>query len=418
MLSNSRDAYLREFIVDSMGLPEGGHIPLDAVGDSDSFAKCLSGQAYDLLKSDPGRPIVDLFLVELRERLQEEAAASHQPLVYKWFWPEGKRYAVCLTHDADKLSESLSHIWKVRRRFSLPTLLGAFLGIANPFLNLERIATLENAYSLRSSFYLRTKSYDLRKISSTLTELIRRGWEVGLHFDDTTSLEELKLQTGHLEAVVGQGVRGNRSHYLKFGYPETWEILDAAGYLYDTTCGFRDDVGFRVGTCLPYHPPDRHWNRLRLLELPLVLMDTTLWGYKRLTEEEGLRWFEKALNAVSSVNGLFTILWHQCALRMRGGRIYGDILDRLSGEDCWIAKALDVASWWTRRESARLRLNRMDGKFRLEVESPLSLEGLCIRIENANVTKHSAEAPVSIRRKDSFSEVVFSGGASASIEIS
>ncbi len=398
-------------------MPEQSEIALGSLVDTNGLADCLSGQADELLKRNPTQPVVNQVLEKFRKLLRETARESRRPFVYKWFWPDGKPYAVCLTHDADKLSESLGHIWKVRKRFSLPTLVGAFLGVTNPYLNLERISGLEHKYALRSSFYLRTKSYDLRKISSTLAELVRGGWEIGLHFD-LDGLEELKLQTRGLEAVLGHEVRGNRCHYLRFSYPETWEILDAAGYLYDTTCGFRDEVGFRVGTCLPYHPPSRSWSRLKLLELPLILMDTTLWGYKKLTEAEGLQLFDKALTAASRVNGLFTLLWHQCAFMMRGGRIYSDILSRISRENCWIANAFEIAEWWTRRESAKLSLQSLGGKFLLSLESPTSLAGLSIRIENADITRCSGEAPVIDRRADSFTEIVFSGGRSGSIELS
>ena len=71
---------------------------------------------------------------------------------------------------------------------------------------------------------------------------------------------------------------------------------------------------------------------MNLLELPLVLMDTTLWGYLKRTEEEGFADAMRMMKAVEEVEGLFTLLWHQEAVRMRGGRIYWALLDEIKAE--------------------------------------------------------------------------------------
>jgi len=409
---------VREFLSSALGAAWIPEFEFSEYVDEAILADCLSGRAHELLRRNPLEPIVDLALSRLNDALRDISIDRGVPYVRKWFWPRGKPYAVCLTHDADKLSESFSHIWRVRERFSLTTLFGAFFGITNPYSNIERLSSLETRYSVASSFYLRTNAYDLRAIASALRKLILGGWEIGLHFDAANGegLEELKRQTAELEAAIGGSVLGNRCHYLKFSYPETWQFLDEAGYLYDTTCGFRDEVGFRVGVSLPYHPPDKSWTPLRLLELPLVLMDATLWGYKRLSESQGLQLFLEALDAVSRRNGLFTILWHQEALMMRGGRIYHQILDKLSSQDCWVAKAADVARWWERREATELRLEGSTGRYRAILRSPLDLAEVTIRVENARVERLIGQG--SLRRAEGFTDVILTGGNSASIELS
>ncbi len=113
---------------------------------------------------------------------------------------------------------------------------------------------------------------------------------------------------------------GLREHYLKFDFAKTWGIMEAAGFDYDTTVGTNDRLGFKVGLATPFHPPDGSWSPMSLLELPLVLMDTTLWGYLKRSEEEGLGDAVRMMNAVEEVEGLFTLLWHQEAVRMKGGR--------------------------------------------------------------------------------------------------
>src|SRR2546428_13535027 len=94
---------------------------------------------------------------------------------------------------------------------------------------------------------------------------------------------------------------------------------------------------------------------MKILEIPLVLMDTTLWGYLKLEEQEGMAEVERMIERVREVGGLFTLLWHQEAIRMRGGRLYPKILEKLGKMDCFVSSGIDVASGW---ESRRVPLVR------------------------------------------------------------
>jgi hypothetical protein len=54
---------------------------------------------------------------------------------------------------------------------------------------------------------------------------------------------------------------------------------------------------------------------------------------------------------VVEVEGLFTLLWHQEAVRMKGGRIYWRILRELGRRKrLFVGSGLDVARWWRARE--------------------------------------------------------------------
>jgi hypothetical protein len=127
--------------------------------------------------------------------------------------------------------------------------------------------------------------------------------------------------------------------------------MDAAGFDYDTTVGNNDRLGFRLGLATPFHPPDADWGPLSLLELPLSLMDTTLWGYLKKDEDEGFADVMRMLAMVEDVEGLFTLLWHQEAVRMKGGRIYWRILRELGRRrGLFVGSGLEVARWWRARE--------------------------------------------------------------------
>ncbi len=88
---------------------------------------------------------------------------------------------------------------------------------------------------------------------------------------------------------------------------------------------------------------------MNLLELPLILMDTTLWGYLKKSEEEGFGDAVRMMKAVEEVEGLFTLLWHQEAVRMRGGRIYWQPPRRDQGGGASSGAGRRYPRWWRAR---------------------------------------------------------------------
>ena len=141
-----------------------------------------------------------------------------------------------------------------------------------------------------SSFYYLSSNYPLASVKpesrqdtgprggrSACTETLGR----------TTRRRRWTMPSTRFSGELGFRPTGLREHYLKFDFARSWPIMEAAGFDYDTTVGNNDRLGFKLGLATPFHPPDGEWTPMRLLELPLVLMDTTLWGYLKRSEEEG-----------------------------------------------------------------------------------------------------------------------------------
>jgi hypothetical protein len=116
-------------------------------------------------------------------------------------------------------------------------------------------------------------------------------------------------------------------------------------------------------------------------------MDTTLWGYLKQTEEEGRSDFVSLKKKVAGVNGLFTLLWHQEAARMRGGRIYPRLLDELRADRCFVGTGSQVADWWRRRGAP---LTGSSQRFLVE-DAP---SGLCLLIKAKEELTASVEGGV------------------------
>ena len=88
-------------------------------------------------------------------------------------------------------------------------------------------------------------------------------------------------------------------------------IHEKAGISYDSTLGFPEHEGFRNSYCFPFKLFDFQSDRMiDVWELPLNVMDVTLFHYRKLTKDEAYKSVEVILDEINRFNGLFTLLWH------------------------------------------------------------------------------------------------------------
>ncbi|MFB6088948.1 MAG: hypothetical protein ABEK36_04180, partial [Candidatus Aenigmatarchaeota archaeon] len=122
------------------------------------------------------------------------------------------------------------------------------------------------------------------KIIKQIHKLNKGGWETGLHgsYYSYKDKEKLNQEKKDLEAVLADKVHGIRQHHLNLDIPETWQYQEKTGLEYDTSLGLKNSIGFRWGTCFPFHPLNPNTKQqLSILELPLIIMDTPLFYGKK-----------------------------------------------------------------------------------------------------------------------------------------
>lgn len=155
--------------------------------------------------------------------------------------------------------------------------------------------------------------YDITK--PRYQQLIRclqeEGFENGIHgsFGSSENAEQLQQEMVKLQTEV----TGNRFHYLCFDPVKTPQVLTQAGLKYDSTLGFAEHFGFRHGYCYPFRLFD--FSALKpypFLEIPLNLMDTTLWHpqYLQVAPEQLAATVRPMLQEIKKFGGVFTVLWH------------------------------------------------------------------------------------------------------------
>lgn len=170
-------------------------------------------------------------------------------------------------------------------------------------------------------------------IQETLRQIHARGHEVGIHPGYNTFRSPERVASGFQallaaahELSIEQNTWGGRQHYLRWSAAETWRHWAKAGLTYDSTLGYAETVGFRVGACFEYPVFDVLSSReLPLIERPLIVMEGALFGRTSpinlaLTDDDGLIKVMELCATTSKYAGDFTLLWHNSSLITKAQR--------------------------------------------------------------------------------------------------
>ena len=353
------------------------------------IARSRNSRLVDVFK----RPTVAMYCHHLSAVLAQRRQTELDSLPH---WPDGKKYAVVLTHDVDAPFSRAPWSYYGRRvatQLSRGAIRAATRGLlqgakaaaltrlaplpapgAAPNFCFERWREFEGSFSARSCFYVSTVNsadrtgaaidvtYDFRhpEIVAQLLQSAEQGWEIGLHASTNAYRFPGRVHEERetLESVLGgHRVSGVRHHYwaLDPEIPErTLWFHAGAGLTYDSSLGFNDIPGFRRGMAWPFHPFDRERSEaVPLLELPPTLMDGSIF-YQRVSAEDGRRDIAAHLDEVKSANGAAVLDWHLEQLnptRLNGaGAALISVLTELAADsDVWWATPDQVVTWWKAR---------------------------------------------------------------------
>ncbi len=261
----------------------------------------------------------DLLHIALADELLDRGTGA---LRFPWFWPDGAKAAVTLTHDVES-AEGLSRA--------------------------ATVAAWEERHGLRSSFNIVSDWYplDMKEIA----KLAERGHEIGshaLHHDRSlfASRESFERQLPLLrEAAERLGAVGFRS-------PSTHRVVDWLAELpfaYDCTMPHSDPyepIPGGVATVWPFCHGE-------VVELPYTApQDHTL--FNLLGHRDDALW-RRQLELLVTHNGLFQVLTHpdpEYLGRPTIGGAYRDLLDAIARrDDVWVALPREIAAWWRSRSA-------------------------------------------------------------------
>jgi hypothetical protein len=88
-------------------------------------------------------------------------------------------------------------------------------------------------------------------------------------------------------------------------------IHEKLNLLYDSSLGFAEHEGFRNSYCLPFKLYNFvEDNAFNVWQIPLAVMDNTLFDYRKLNYDQAHATIIALLNEVEKFGGVFSLLWH------------------------------------------------------------------------------------------------------------
>lgn len=309
-------------------------------------------------------------------------------------WPEGRPFALCLTHDVDFVT---LHSWRPAwRRMHRPdtglrnraAAARAVAGSAvrqlrramgsgtDPLWHYEDWLDLESKHGMKSTFFffptelkmphLYDCSYSFsdavrfkgkkQTVAGMMKEIARNGWEVGLHgsYHSATEMGVLAGEKKQIETALGQPIASTRQHWLHYDVRVTPQCQEAAGLLADSTHGFNRSIGFRAGTAFPYWTWDCKGDKpTSVLQIPQHVMDGALFSANALEYDEAMAVQHglELMDAVQEAGGCYTLSWHPNYLNdPKWWNVYKALLEEAHRRKAWNCTVKELYDLWVARE--------------------------------------------------------------------
>lgn len=303
-------------------------------------------------------------------------------------WPNGKRWAAALTHDLDvvewwpaftllRIAELVRHGHVLR---GARVVRAAYQAGRGPVVwsAVSEVLAAESRHRVRSSWFVlcgrptiataragdltyRPDAPPARRIFDAIHEA---GHEIGLHGSFVTSDDHAQFgtQRATLRKLANTDAVGVRQHYLRMRAATTPRGMAAAGFLYDSTYGFADRNGFRLGVAdvVPLWDAERQ-TRIGIDEAPFIWMDRAMSKYQHI--EDPKAWIDDALllaDRCREVNGMWVGIWHPNLAPALGfpdaPAAYARLVSELVARDAYVAPLAELVAWRRIRRMLRGRV--------------------------------------------------------------
>ena len=237
---------------------------------------------------------------------------------------------IFLSHDVDWRLQGppIEHILERKDRFEQE--LFEKTKPENLYRNIPEYMEIEEKFDVRSTFFFRTfyENGNVLDYEDDIKQLQKSDWEIGLHMNPSSinDLDKIRLEKEKLESISGKQIIGNRVHYLNYN-SELPEKLEKLGFSYDSSLRHSKDI---------IDEKEMGYSRINgIIEFPVTLMDAYLFTHMKIQEDKIISEFQKTLDLGRSLseNNVISVLWHDNVLKMKGGRMYKQILEFLTSQD-------------------------------------------------------------------------------------
>ena len=330
-------------------------------------------------------PVVSIIAMALRAAVGR--AAGRRATAFVAPWPEGRRWAAALTHDLDVVewwpaftALRLAELARKGQIAAAARVIAAAIATGGRnvvWRGVSEVLDAEAAFDVRSSWFLLCDTPSLATmragdltyqpesaaVGRIVSALRKARHEIGLHGSFATSDDHaaFQRQRTRLARLIGGDVAGVRQHYLRMRPGTTPRGMADAGFTFDSTAGFADRNGFRLGVADVLSVwDDGAASTLPLDEAPFIWMDRALSKYRGIEQPDA--WTDDALALAErcrEVNGLWVGIWHPNltpALGYPGApAAYARLVAGLVERKAWIAPLGELVDWRRRRREVRAR---------------------------------------------------------------
>lgn len=296
--------------------------------NKDRYGRFAASQSIAFKNKFIEKPVVNIWVKEIQKTI-----SSHYPY---FIFPQ-KKYSYLPTIDID-------NAYAYKEKGTLRTLGGYARAITksdyvdfslrrkvlsgktpDPFDTYEFQINIHKKYNLKPVYFFLLgdwAEYDknLPYTNTALKSIIRKLSdiaEIGIHpsFASNFNPEKVKIEKLRLEGIKNKSVTKSRQHFLILRFPETYRHLIEAEITDDYTMAYADCIGFRAGICSAYKWYDLKKDMETDLTIhPVAVMDGTLMGYMKLSQEEAIHSVKDIIHEIKNVNGTFITIWHNESL--------------------------------------------------------------------------------------------------------
>lgn len=307
-------------------------------------------------------------------------------------WPDGRPFAICLSHDVDLIADSVTPRQALRSmrlslldtspvRFARPAVRLARavrhgVALAPVAEALERCVDIERANGVTATYFFTAYpgsaghrydcTYDFRdrcrfrgrlvEVAEVVRALDQEGFEVGLHGSYNSALVagQLAREREQLQRTTGLTVTSTRQHFLHWDVHVTPRLQSEAAFSSDSTLGFNRNIGFRAGTSLPFRWFDvERDSALDLVEVPMLVHDGALLrpDALELGPELARQTIREFIDRIAEVGGVATFVFHPNNLeRPEYLALFEATIAHGLSRDAWFASVRELDAWFRERE--------------------------------------------------------------------
>ncbi len=347
-------------------------------------------------------PFLHNFFWAMDKMLGDQVTKKKMVLAQRTYWPQAQTFAATVSHDVDHLQKwnlnslmySVFEDIKLLVTFRWASLsknmaskIKYIFTNYEMYWNFEEYLSLDKNYQVKTTYYLAPlKSdhidYDAgndEEIQSTIKHILAEGHDIGIYDTrrktDSDYLRHQKMAFQKLTGLTTYGIRNMNTYFQH----QKLEQQQHTHFLYDSSLGYTDRMGFMRGIAYPFYPYFDN-KRSNHVEIPINVKDESLRisKYKQVPLEKSKNHIKKLIENTQRSNGL--ISFDFCLSNFEElpylEKIYSYVLELLQTKSVYFTTAKEIATWWDMRRQVTIE----ESEYEISIYFPSDIKFFTIKV--------------------------------------